>query len=155
MINYRNIHVYSYTLFRYGSSRGLNAAQQGLRLFDSTQNRSHLLTPTSCSKRWYFSDLWVEAPQKDGMCLSPYLLTPKRILRTAACRKSPACQCRRQKNNGFHPWVWKIPWRRARQPTSVFLPGESRGQRSLAGCSPLGLRESDTTKRLGTALPGY
>ena len=30
-------------------------------------------------------------------------------------------------------WVRKIPWRRERQPTPVFLPGESRGQRSLVG----------------------
>ena len=36
---------------------------------------------------------------------------------------------------GFDPWVGKIPWRRARQPTPVFLPGESHGQRSLAGYS--------------------
>ena len=36
----------------------------------------------------------------------------------------------------FSPWVGKIPWRRAWQPTPVFLPGESHGQRSLAGCSP-------------------
>ena len=34
------------------------------------------------------------------------------------------------------PWVGKIPWRRARQPTPVFLPGESHGQRSLMGYSP-------------------
>jgi len=33
---------------------------------------------------------------------------------------------------GFDPWVRKIPWRRAWQPTPVFLPGESHGQRSLA-----------------------
>jgi len=33
-------------------------------------------------------------------------------------------------------WVRKIPWRRAWQPSPVFLPGESHGQRSLAGCSP-------------------
>ena len=33
---------------------------------------------------------------------------------------------------------WKIPWRRKWQPTSVFLPGKSHGQRSLAGCSPWG-----------------
>ena len=33
----------------------------------------------------------------------------------------------------FDPWVGMIPWRRARQPTSVFLPGESHGQGSLAG----------------------
>ena len=38
----------------------------------------------------------------------------------------------------FDPWVGKIPWRRAWQPTSVFLPGESHGQRSLAEYSPWG-----------------
>ena len=43
---------------------------------------------------------------------------------------------RRLKRYGFDPWVRKIPWRRAWQPTSVFLPGESHGQRSLAGYSP-------------------
>ena len=34
---------------------------------------------------------------------------------------------------GFDPWVWNIPWRREQQPTPVFLPGESHGQRSLVG----------------------
>ena len=38
------------------------------------------------------------------------------------------------------PWVGKIPRRRAWQPTPVFLPGESHGQRSLAGCSWWGRR---------------
>ncbi len=33
----------------------------------------------------------------------------------------------------FDLWVGKIPWRRAWQPTPVFLPGESQGQRSLVG----------------------
>ena len=32
---------------------------------------------------------------------------------------------------GFNPWVGKIPWRRKWQPTPVFLPGKSHGQRSL------------------------
>ena len=39
----------------------------------------------------------------------------------------------------------KIPWGRAWQPTPVFLPRESHGQRSLAGYSPQGRKESDTT----------
>ena len=39
-------------------------------------------------------------------------------------------QCGRSR---FHLWVRKISWRRAWQPTPVFLPGESRGQRSLVG----------------------
>jgi len=33
----------------------------------------------------------------------------------------------------FDPWVGKIPWRKEWQPTLVFLPGESLGQRGLAG----------------------
>ena len=48
------------------------------------------------------------------------------------------CQCRRQKRHGFHLWVGKIPWRRAWQPTKVFLPGKSHGQRNLVGYSPWG-----------------
>ena len=39
---------------------------------------------------------------------------------------------------GFDPWVGKIPWRRAWEPTPVFSPGECRGQRSLVGYSPWG-----------------
>ena len=39
-------------------------------------------------------------------------------------------QCRRP---GFDPWVRKIPQRREWQPTPVFLPGESHGQKSLVG----------------------
>ena len=41
---------------------------------------------------------------------------------------------------GFDPWVGRIPWRRERQPTPVFLPEESHGQRSLAGYSPWGCK---------------
>ena len=51
---------------------------------------------------------------------------------------------------GFNPWVGKIPWRRAWQPTPVLLPGESHGQRILVGHSPWGHKESDTTERLST-----
>ena len=46
------------------------------------------------------------------------------------------------------PWVRQIPWRRAWQPTPVFLPGESHGQRSLIGSSPRGCKELDTTEQL-------
>ena len=56
--------------------------------------------------------------------------------------KEPACQCRRRKRFEFSPWVEKI-WRRAWQPTPVFLPRESHGQRSLVGCSPRGHKELD------------
>ena len=60
--------------------------------------------------------------------------------------KEPTCQCRRWKRCRFNPWVRKIPWRKEWQPTPVFLPGESHGQRSLEGYSPQGHKESDTTK---------
>ena len=49
--------------------------------------------------------------------------------------KESSCQCKRHE---FDPWVRKIPWRRKWQPTPVFLPGKSQGQRSLMGYSPWG-----------------
>ena len=55
----------------------------------------------------------------------------------ATC-KEPACQCRRHERQGFNPWIGKVPWRRTWQPTPVVLPGETHGQRSLAGYSPWG-----------------
>ena len=51
---------------------------------------------------------------------------------------------------GFDPWVGKIPWRRAWQPTPVFLPRESHGQRNLENYSPWGHKESDMTEQLST-----
>ena len=41
--------------------------------------------------------------------------------------KKSACSA----GDRFHPWVWKIPWRREWLPTLVFLPGEFHGQRIL------------------------
>ena len=52
----------------------------------------------------------------------------------------------RHKRHGFNPWVGKIPWRWEQQPTPVFLPEESHGQKSLPGYSPRGRKESDMTK---------
>ena len=63
-----------------------------------------------------------------------------------ASGKESACPNAGDMRCGFEPWVGKIPWRRAWQPTPVFLPGESHGQRSLAGYSPQGCKESDTTE---------
>ena len=51
----------------------------------------------------------------------------------------------RWKRHEFDPWVGKIPWKRTWQPTPVFLPGLSLGQRSLAGYSPWGCKELDMT----------
>ena len=41
----------------------------------------------------------------------------------------------------------ELNWRREWQPTPVFSPGEFHGQGSLAGCSPWGLKELDTTEQ--------
>ena len=57
----------------------------------------------------------------------------------------------------FNPWVRKIPWRRAWQPTPVFLPGESHGQRACQATAPgggEGDKESDTTEATLHALSG-
>ena len=53
---------------------------------------------------------------------------------------------RRHKRSGFDSWVGKIPWRRAKQSTLVFLHGKSHGQRSLVGYSPCGHKESGMTE---------
>ena len=54
-------------------------------------------------------------------------------------------QCRRLR---FDTWIRKILWRRKWLPTPVFLPRKFYGQRSLAGYSLWGRKESDTTNRL-------
>ena len=46
----------------------------------------------------------------------------------------------------FHPWVGKIPWRGKWQPTAVFLPGESHGQRSWQATVHGVAKELDTQK---------
>ena len=46
----------------------------------------------------------------------------------------------------FDPWVRKIPWRRAWQPTPGLFPGESHGWRSLVGHGPQGHKELATTE---------
>ena len=50
------------------------------------------------------------------------------------------------KSRVLDPWVGKIPWRRAWQPTPVFLPGDCHGQRSLAGYSSWSHKEADRTE---------
>ena len=47
--------------------------------------------------------------------------------------KNPPANAGSWKRHGFDHWIGKLPWRRARQPTPMFLPGESHGQRCLEG----------------------
>ena len=60
--------------------------------------------------------------------------------------KNPLANAEEVRDTGSIPGVRKIPWRRARQPTPVFLPRESHRQRNLAGYSSWGHKELDTTK---------
>ena len=53
-------------------------------------------------------------------------MLPRFVVGTSG--KEPTCQCRRCKRHGFDPWVGKIPWRRAWQPTPAFLLEKSHGR---------------------------
>ena len=58
--------------------------------------------------------------------------------------KNPPANAGDSRDVGSIPWVRKIPWRRVWQPTPVFLPGESQGQRSLVA-AVLGSQRVPTT----------
>ena len=63
--------------------------------------------------------------------------------------KEPAC------NAGDPGSILKIPWRRAWQPTPVFLPAEFHAQRNLVGYSPWGLKGQDMIEWLTLLLHGH
>ena len=65
----------------------------------------------------------------------------KKVSACGTSGKEPTCHCRRHKRCGFNPWVRKILWRMAWQPTPVSLPRESHEQRSLAGYGPWNCKE--------------
>ena len=62
--------------------------------------------------------------------------------------KESAWPCRSLRRLGFYPCVRKIPWSRKWQPTPVFLPGESHGQRNLVGYRPWGRKDSHMTEQV-------
>ena len=61
--------------------------------------------------------------------------------------KKSICKCKKCR---FDHWVGKIPWKRKQQPTPVFLPGKSHGQKRLVGYGPWVYKELDTTELLST-----
>ena len=69
-----------------------------------------------------------------------------RASQVALVVKNPPANVGTIKRHGFNLWVRKIPWKRAWQPTPVFLPGKSHGQRSLMGYSPWSCKDLDTTE---------
>ena len=60
--------------------------------------------------------------------------------------KNPLVNAGDVRDADLNPGSGRFPWRRAQQPTPVFFPRESLGQRSLVGYSPQGSKESDTTE---------
>ena len=77
------------------------------------------------------------------LCLTRNTLTKASPM---AQRVKNPCAMQGTQETSVDPWVGKIPRRRKWQPTPVFLPGRSHGQRSLPGYSPWGHKESDTTE---------
>ena len=102
-----------------------------------TKSRTRLRdwTELNCMIVWQLKECNIQSIVKYA------LRGPKGAQRWRICPKS-ACQCRRHE---FNPWVRKIPWRRKWQPTPVVLPGKSRGQRSIAVCSPWDCKKLDMT----------
>ena len=115
------------------------------------QRVNHCIDPTPATG-WY--TWWTKRHHKVGFeNIKPQSTEGGSNFQTAGTSgKESACQCRRCERHEFDPWLWKIPWKRAWQPTATFLPGEFHGQGSLAGCSPCVPKESDTTKRLTLSL---
>ena len=67
-----------------------------------------------------------------------------------ASGKEVACQCWRLRRHWLDPWVRKIPWRRARKPTPVFLPGESPWTEEPGGLQSMGSQSRTRLNWLST-----
>ena len=91
-----------------------------------------LKNPPAMQETWVQPLGW-EDPLEKGKATHSSILTWRIPWTVMPGGKEPACQSRRCKRPGFDPRVGKIPWRRAWQPTPVFLPGEFHAQRSLVG----------------------
>ena len=70
------------------------------------------------------------------------------VYQVALVVQNTPCRCRHCKKNRFSLWAGKIPRSRKWQPIPIFLPEKFHGLRSLAGYSPWGHKESDTTEQL-------
>ena len=76
-------------------------------------------------------------------CLQLMLLPPHAQASLVAHMERVCLQCGRA---GFDSWFGKLLWRREWQLTLLFFPGKSHGQRTLAGYSPWGCKETDMTE---------
>ena len=97
---------------------------------------SHLMAYFLSSLCSFFFSYFLRDLGKNAYILCPFtypLGSPG-----GASSKEPTCQNRRHKSRGFDSWVGKIPWRKAWQPTWVFLPGESPWTEEPGGLQSVG-----------------
>ena len=79
---------------------------------------------------YFIHSLQSESHRCSCLCFLYQEVSFIRAFPDGASGKEPVCQCKSHKRCRFDLGVGKIPWRRAWQPTTVFLPGESHGQRT-------------------------
>ena len=130
-------------IFPASSSNFLNTKKMSRILYSPSSHSTHFLRVISFSD---FLQLYIDPNSHKFILLSWPCGNPRYL-----SGKESTCQCRRCQKRQLSPWVGKILWRRAWQPTPVFLPGQSHGQRSGEGYSPWGHKESDTTEILSTS----
>ena len=122
-------------------SSSIAVSLQGDSIYRYTHTHTHSYTHThirACSKKPSHPTSWAILPTE--FCLPASWLLPWWL------SKESIRQCRRHR---FDPWVGKIPWKKNWQPTPVFLPGKSHGQRGAWWAIVQGIaKESDTTERL-------
>ena len=101
----------------------------------------HMANLYSIVAAWIFNSAFLQICERDKterLSLSLWASLVAQMVKHLSAMQKP----------GFNPWVGKIPWRKKWQPTPVFLPGKSHGQKSPVGYSPWGCKESDMTERL-------
>ena len=98
---------------------------------------------------WKHRTIWDPQPHLLGKGIKKSIIK-RSLFQCQKVHAESACQRRRHRRRKFNPRVGKIPWRRNWQPTPVFLPGKPHGLRSVAGYSPWGRKELDTTENAHT-----
>ena len=116
----------SYT-FRNSAIEQLSLSQFCMTVLEVVKS----LWKTHCKHSWDMKHTFVDSALQQRMTLD---VTQKLVFPGGTSSIELTCQCRRYRRHRrcwFDSWVGKILWREARQPTLVFLPGESHGLRNL------------------------